>query len=224
MSRKLLPCDFTLANFSCLVLLLWAVMDSRYIPRSRGNVDTTREGDQEWICQKWAATPDACRVANQLRINGCQESSWVYWNVQRLGWLLGMKYQTCFSLWCYFQWCPWEISSVERAGQRGDGQDHPQGEDCMAVSGIGYGKPRVCTGCTFSLILHINGLRKQSSYLVGPPYLAWKVVHSLDRQLLAEIWSLKSLENRKYRMFKGAVHLNWHLEFNTKYNNEIHTV
>jgi len=44
------------------------VMSSRCILRSRGNVDVMTPGWPEWKRQKWAATCDAYRVANQQRM------------------------------------------------------------------------------------------------------------------------------------------------------------
>ena len=52
----------------------------------------------------------------------------------------------------------------------------------MAVSGLSFKNTLVGTGWTISCILCKNGLRKQSSQLVGSPFLAVKVFFpSLDK-------------------------------------------
>jgi len=53
----------------------------------------------------------------------------------------------------------------------------------MAMSGLSFRKPLVDTGWFVSLLLCMIEVRKQSSHLVGPSFLAWKVFH---RQLLAK--------------------------------------
>ena len=52
------------------------------------------EADQEWKCQKWAATHDAYRAANWLRMTGRRA---LEWNVWRPGSFLDMKYQTFYT-------------------------------------------------------------------------------------------------------------------------------
>jgi len=59
-------------------------------------------------------------------------------------------------------------ASAERAGQ---GNVHLKGAKSMAASGLGCRKPLVGTGWAISLLLCMNGLREQSSDLVGPPFL-----------------------------------------------------
>ena len=44
----------------------------------------------------------------------------------------------------------------------------------MAASGLGLEKHWVGAGCAISLLLCTNGPRKQSSRLVGPPFLSGK--------------------------------------------------
>ena len=45
----------------------------------------------------------------------------------------------------------------------------------MDVSGLSFEKTLVGTGWAISVLLCINGLRKQSSHLVGPPFLTVKL-------------------------------------------------
>ena len=69
-----------------------------------------------------------------------------------------------------------------KGGTWGGGCVHQKGANGMTVSGLDLAKPLIGTGrAVFSLPL-TNGLRKQSSHLVGPPFLAVKFVPSLDRQ------------------------------------------
>ena len=63
------------------------------------------------------------------------------------------------------------------------------------MSGLSYKKALVGTVWAVSLILCMtgHGLRKPFSHLVGPPFLALKVFHSLDGQMLAkgaDYWDL----------------------------------
>ena len=63
---------------------------------------------------------------------------------------------------------------------------HPKGENSMAMSGPSFRSTLVGTGWAFSLVLCTGGPRKHSSHLVGPPFLAVKVIPSLEERLLAE--------------------------------------
>ena len=51
---------------------------------------------------------------------------------------------------------------------------------------LGFKKAMVGTVQTVSLFLCTIGFRKQSSHLVGPPFLAMKVFHYLDKWLFAK--------------------------------------
>ena len=53
---------------------------------------------------------------------------------------------------------------------------HLQGVNSMAMSGLVYRKPLVGSRWATSLLLCMNGLRKQTFHLVGPPLLVLKVV------------------------------------------------
>jgi len=73
---------------------------------------------------------------------------------------------------------------MKRKSWTGGGQGewvHLRGEVNMVVPGLGYSCHWV--GNSLPLPLCTSG---QSSHLVGPPFLALKVFHSLDRQLLAD--------------------------------------
>jgi len=50
-----------------------------------------------------------------------------------------------------------------------------------AVFGLSFRKALVSTGWVVSLLLCMTGLKKQSSHLVQPPFLALKVFHRLGR-------------------------------------------
>ena len=75
-----------------------------------------------------------------------------------------------------FRQCPWEIgSAASREGGAGrGGWVHPKGADSMAVFGLSLEGPLVGAQRATSVLLCTNGLRKQSSRLVGPPFLAVK--------------------------------------------------
>ena len=51
---------------------------------------------------------------------------------------------------------------------------------CLGA-GLGIRKALVGTGWVVSLLLCMTGLKKQSSHLVQPPFLALRVFHSLGR-------------------------------------------
>ena len=53
----------------------------------------------------------------------------------------------------------------------GGGCVHPKGANSMAGSGLGYRKALIGTGWAISLHLCINGIKKQTYSLVGPPFL-----------------------------------------------------
>ena len=82
---------------------------------------------------------------------------------------------TTFSLWCCFRQCPCDLGSVpaRKGGTVGDGQVY------MAGSGLSCRNPLVGIGWAISLLLCTNGLRKQSSDHVGPPFLAVKPIFLL---------------------------------------------
>ena len=83
-----------------------------------------------------------------------------------------------------FRQCPWEIGSApaERAGQ---GEVvHPKGADSMAVFGLSLEEPLVGAQRATSVLLCTNGLRKQSSRLVGPPFLAVKHFSQSSRAMV----------------------------------------
>ena len=56
--------------------------------------------------------------------------------------------------------------------ERGSWWVHPKGADHMTMSGLGFRKALVGTG--WAVLLCIIGFRKQSSHLVGSPFLALK--------------------------------------------------
>ena len=67
---------------------------------------------------------------------------------------------------------------------------HLKGADGMDVSGLGFRKALVDTGWVVSLLCTV-GLRKQSSRLVGPPFLLLKGFFFCSGQLLAKsYWDL----------------------------------
>ena len=74
-----------------------------------------------------------------------------------------------------FRQCPCDFGSApaERAGQGGGGWVSALSLGSMAASGLGLEKLLVGAGWAISLLC-TNGLRKQSSRLVGPPFLAVK--------------------------------------------------
>jgi len=53
---------------------------------------------------------------------------------------------------------------------------HLQGVNSMAMSGLVYRKPLVGSRWATSRLLCMNGLRKQTFHLVGPPLVVLKVV------------------------------------------------
>ena len=63
---------------------------------------------------------------------------------------------------------------------------HPKDANSMAVSGLGFKKALAGTGWAVFLLLCRIGLRKQTSNLVGLPFLALKIFHSLDGLLLSD--------------------------------------
>ena len=56
----------------------------------------TAQADWKWKCQKWAATCDAYRVANQQRMDARRALEWIRMSKAQL--VLDMKYQACFFL------------------------------------------------------------------------------------------------------------------------------
>ena len=62
----------------------------------------------------------------------------------------------------------------------------PEGTNSMAMSGPRFGNILVGTGWTNSLVLRINKLRKQSSYLIRSPFVAMKFFPGVDEWLLAQ--------------------------------------
>jgi len=74
---------------------------------------------------------------------------------------------------------------VSRKGGTGGGRwVHLKAANSMATSGIGFKKALVGMVSAISLLLCTIGLRKQSSCLVGLPFLILKVLRNLDRWLL----------------------------------------
>ena len=57
-----------------------------------------------------------------------------------------------------------------------DGWVHVKGAKSMTMSGLGFRKTFFSTGWAVSLLLCTNGLRKQPSQLVGPPFLIVKLL------------------------------------------------
>ena len=55
-------------------------------------------------------------------------------------------------------------------GTEGGGWVHPKGANSMAASGLNFRNTLVGTGWAISLDICTNGLRKQLSHLVGPPF------------------------------------------------------
>jgi len=63
----------------------------------------------------------------------------------------------------------------------------------IAASGHSRTKPLVCNVWAISLLLCMNGLRKQSSCHAGPTFLAVKLVsHSVRATIGQELWLLKA--------------------------------
>ena len=79
------------------------------------------------------------------------------------------------------------LCASREGGAGGGGWVHPKGADSMAVFGLSLEEPLVGAQRATSALLCTNGLRKQSSRLVGPPFLAVK--HFLS---LVERWSAES--------------------------------
>jgi len=63
---------------------------------------------------------------------------------------------------------------------------HPKGENSMAMSGPSFRNTLVGTGWAISLILCIGDPRKHSPSPCRAPFLAVKVIPSLEERLLAE--------------------------------------
>ena len=59
-----------------------------------------------------------------------------------------------------------------KGGTGGSGWVHPKEANSMAASELGFKKAMVGTVQTVSLFLCTIGFRKQSSHLLGPPFLA----------------------------------------------------
>ena len=58
---------------------------------------------------------------------------------------------------------------------------HPKGANSMAMSGLACRKALVGTGRAVSVLFGINGLRNKPSYLVGPPFLAFRLIFQLHQ-------------------------------------------
>ena len=66
------------------------------------------------------------------------------------------------------------LCASREGGAGGGGWVHPKGADSMAVFGLSLEEPLVGAQRATSVLLCTNGPRKQSSRLVGPPFLAVK--------------------------------------------------
>ena len=64
------------------------------------------------------------------------------------------------------------LCASRKGGTGGGGQVSTLGPGNMAASGLSCRKPLVIPGWAISLLMCTNGLRKQSSGHVGPPFLA----------------------------------------------------
>jgi len=74
---------------------------------------------------------------------------------------------------------------VGRKGGTGGGEwVNLKAANSMAAFGLGFKKALVGMVSAISLLLRTIGLRKQSSCLVGPPFVILKVSRNLDRWLL----------------------------------------
>ena len=62
--------------------------------------------------------------------------------------------------------------------------EEPLGADSMAVFGLSLEEPLVGAQRATSVLLCTNGLRKQSSRLVGPPFLAVKHFSQSSRAMV----------------------------------------
>jgi len=62
-----------------------------------------------------------------------------------------------------------------KGGTGGIGWVHPTSANIMAVSGLSFENTLVGTRWAVSVLLCTNGLRKQSSHLLGPPFPAVKL-------------------------------------------------
>ena len=76
------------------------------------------------------------------------------------------------------------LCASRKGGTGGGGQVSALSLGSMAASGLGLDKLLLGAGWAFSLLLCTKGPRKQSSCLVGPPFLTVKLF-SWSRQALA---------------------------------------
>jgi len=76
-------------------------MNSRWILRSRGNVDTTRKAGREQKRQKRAATRDAYRVSNQQRMAARRALEWIGTSKARLVFRYEISDLLVFNFQCY---------------------------------------------------------------------------------------------------------------------------
>ena len=67
------------------------------------------------------------------------------------------------------------LCDSRKGGTGGGGWVHPEGANSVAVSGLRGRKVLVGTGKAISAVFGINGLRKELSCLVGPPFPAFMV-------------------------------------------------
>ncbi len=68
-----------------------------------------------------------------------------------------------------------------KGGTRGGGWVHPKGENGVVQPWTGRGKPLLGAGWAVSLVFCMNGHRKQSCHLVGPPFQAPTAFFVLER-------------------------------------------
>ena len=81
-SPRLLPCELLWLNWRLLCEYLCSYYEKSSIVTilgSRGNIDATTRGYQEWKCQKWAATCtwDAYRATNRLGMAARRALEWI---------------------------------------------------------------------------------------------------------------------------------------------------
>ena len=76
------------------------------------------------------------------------------------------------------------LCASREGGAGGGGWVHPKGADSMAVFGLSLEEPLVGAQRATSVLLCTNGLKKQSSSLVGPPFLAVKHFSQSSRAMV----------------------------------------
>ena len=68
---------------------------------------------------------------------------------------------------------------TRKGGTGGGGWVHPKGANSMATSGLVLKSDLVGTGRAISVLFGINGVRKERSHLVGPPFPEFKACFQL---------------------------------------------